>query len=43
MIEVNENDFDCIVEAGITRKMLNAHLRYTGLTFPVGIVVVIFI
>ncbi|AHB48097.1 D-lactate dehydrogenase [Hyphomicrobium nitrativorans NL23] len=32
---VSPADLDCTVEAGVTRAMLNAHLRDTGLFFPV--------
>ena len=35
VLEVNEEDLDCRVQAGVTRKALNAHLRATGLMFPI--------
>uniref|UniRef100_A0A915CKD9 FAD-binding PCMH-type domain-containing protein n=1 Tax=Parascaris univalens TaxID=6257 RepID=A0A915CKD9_PARUN len=35
VVEVNTEDFDCVVKAGVTRKQLNSHLHDTGLFFPV--------
>ncbi|KAL3860695.1 hypothetical protein ACJMK2_010786 [Sinanodonta woodiana] len=35
IVSVNAGDFDCTVEAGVTRKTLNNYLRDTGLWFPI--------
>lgn len=35
VLDVNTGDLDCTVQAGISRAQLNAHLRDTGLFFPV--------
>ncbi|MEA2755039.1 MAG: hypothetical protein QOJ54_1328 [Aliidongia sp.] len=35
VLRVSPDDLDCTVEAGVTRKQLNADLRDTGLFFPI--------
>jgi D-lactate dehydrogenase (cytochrome) len=35
IVDVNGEDLDCVVEAGVTREQLNHHLRDTGLFFPI--------
>ncbi len=37
IINVNVDDFDCLIESGVTRKQLNNHLKDSGLWFPIGI------
>ncbi|MEM6383617.1 MAG: FAD-linked oxidase C-terminal domain-containing protein [Pseudomonadota bacterium] len=32
---VNTDDFDCVIEPGVTRKQLNDYLRDSGLFFPI--------
>ncbi|HZA02599.1 MAG TPA: FAD-linked oxidase C-terminal domain-containing protein [Hyphomicrobiaceae bacterium] len=35
VLAVNERDLDCVVEAGVSRRLLNEHLRDMGLFFPI--------
>ncbi|MES2301887.1 MAG: FAD-linked oxidase C-terminal domain-containing protein [Pseudomonadota bacterium] len=35
LVAVNHADFDCVIQPGIRREALNAHLRDTGLFFPI--------
>ena len=35
IVAVNTEDVDCVVEAGVRREELNAHLRDQGLFFPI--------
>ncbi len=35
ILQVNPDDFDCTVQAGVRREQLNVYLRDTGLFFPI--------
>ena len=35
IIQINNNDFDVVVQPGVTRRQLNAALKDTGLFFPI--------
>ena len=35
MLEINAQDLDCRVQAGVTREQVNAELKGTGLFFPI--------
>jgi D-lactate dehydrogenase (cytochrome) len=35
IIKVNQEDLDCVIEPGVTRKQLNEYLRDMGLFFPI--------
>ena len=35
VVSVNTEDFDCSVQAGVTRNALNSYIRDTGLQFPI--------
>jgi D-lactate dehydrogenase (cytochrome) len=35
VLEINSEDFDCLVQAGVSREQLNHELRHQGLFFPI--------
>ena len=35
VLAVHEADLDAVVQAGVTRKQLNEHIKHTGLFFPI--------
>jgi D-lactate dehydrogenase (cytochrome) len=35
VLAVHEEDLDAVVQAGVTRKQLNEHIKHTGLFFPI--------
>src|SRR4051812_17022390 len=35
VLTVHEADLDAVVQAGVTRKQLNEHIKHTGLFFPI--------
>src|SRR5688500_11198858 len=35
VLAVHEEDLDAVVQAGVTRKQLNEHVKHTGLFFPI--------
>jgi D-lactate dehydrogenase (cytochrome) len=35
VLQVHESDLDAVVQAGVTRKQLNEHIRHSGLMFPI--------
>ena len=35
VLAVHQEDLDCVVEPGVTRKQLNDHIRHMGLFFPI--------